>query len=61
MGRFISYLKTIKIVSKGCVYHLVQVNDSSVEVPPIQLVPVVKEFPEVFPDDLPGISLEREI
>ncbi|KAH0698844.1 hypothetical protein KY284_013059 [Solanum tuberosum] len=60
-GRFISYLKARKLVSKGRVYHLVRVNDSSVEVPPIQSVPVVKEFLEVFPDDLPGVPPEREI
>ncbi|KAH0689359.1 hypothetical protein KY289_016717 [Solanum tuberosum] len=39
----------------------VRVNDSSVEIPHIQSVPVVKEFPEVFPDDLPGVPPEREI
>ncbi|KAH0691243.1 hypothetical protein KY285_018431 [Solanum tuberosum] len=60
-GRFISYLKAMKLFSKGCVYHLVRVNDSSVEVLPIQSVPVVKEFPEVFPDDLLGVPPEREI
>ena len=59
-GRFISYLKARKLVSKGCVYHLVRVNDSSVEIPHIQLVPIVKEFLEVFPDDLPGVPPERE-
>ena len=31
-GRFISYLKARKLVSKGCIYHLVRVNDSSVEI-----------------------------
>ncbi|KAH0776360.1 hypothetical protein KY290_007771 [Solanum tuberosum] len=60
-GCFISYLKARKLVSKGCVYHLVRVNDSIVEVPPIQSVPIVREFPEVFPDDLPGVPPEREI
>ncbi|KAH0709023.1 hypothetical protein KY284_010450 [Solanum tuberosum] len=40
---------------------LVRVSDSSVEVPPIQSVPIVREFPEVFPDDLPGVPHEREI
>ena len=44
-GGFIPYLKPIKLNSKGCVYHVVQVNDSSVEVPPILSLPVVKEFP----------------
>ncbi|KAH0729719.1 hypothetical protein KY290_000849 [Solanum tuberosum] len=60
-GRFISYLTARKLVSKGCVYHLVRVNDSSVEVSHIQSIPVVKEFPEVFPDDLPGVPPERDI
>ena len=30
-GHFISYLKARKLVSKGCVYHLVQINNSRVE------------------------------
>ena len=29
-GHFISYLKARKLVSKGCIYHIVRVNDSSV-------------------------------
>ncbi|KAG5610927.1 hypothetical protein H5410_022208 [Solanum commersonii] len=37
-GRFISYLKVRKLVSKGCVYHLVRVNDSSVKIPHVQSV-----------------------
>ncbi|KAH0777818.1 hypothetical protein KY290_009229 [Solanum tuberosum] len=60
-GRFISYLKERKLFSRGCVYHLVRVNDHSVEIPPIQSVPVVKEFPKVFQDDLHRVHPEREI
>ncbi|KAH0650238.1 hypothetical protein KY284_030150 [Solanum tuberosum] len=60
-GHFISYLKARKLVSKGCIYHLVRVHDSSVEIPHFQSVPTAREFPEVFPDDLPGIPPEREI
>ncbi|PBO41484.1 hypothetical protein CKX42_26525, partial [Escherichia coli] len=60
-GRFISYLKARKLVSKGCIYHLVRVHDSSVEIPYFQSVPIVREFPEVFPDDLPKVPPEREI
>ena len=41
-GRFISYLKARKLVSKGCIYHLFRVNDSSVEVPSLQSVPIVR-------------------
>ncbi|KAH0730162.1 hypothetical protein KY289_001350 [Solanum tuberosum] len=32
----------------------------SVETLPIESVPVVSKFPEVFPDDLPGVAPERE-
>ena len=31
MGRFISYLKDRKMISKGYLYHLVRVKDSSLE------------------------------
>ena len=34
--RFISYLKAKKIVSHGCIYHLLRVNESSVKVPSFQ-------------------------
>ena len=61
MGRFISYLKARKMISKGYLYHLVQVKDSSFESPTLESVPVVNEFPEVFPDDLSGVPPEREI
>ena len=50
-----------KFIFKGCVYHLVRFNDSSFEIPLIQYVLVVREFPEVFPDDLPRVPPEREI
>ena len=39
-GCFISYPKARKLASKGCVHHLVRVNDSSVETPPIKSVSV---------------------
>ncbi|KAH0636085.1 hypothetical protein KY290_036497 [Solanum tuberosum] len=61
MDRFISYLKARKMISKGYLYHLVRVKDSSSESPTLESVPVVNEFPEVFPDDLPGVPPEREI
>ena len=60
-GRYISYLKARKVVSKGCIHRLVRVNDSSIGVPSLQSVPIVNEFPEIFPNDLPRVPLEREI
>ncbi|WMV45357.1 hypothetical protein MTR67_038742 [Solanum verrucosum] len=35
--------------------------DVESKVPSLESVLIVNEFPEVFPDDLPGISPEREI
>ena len=60
-GRSISYLKVRKLVSKGCIYHLVRVNDSNVEVLSLKLVSIVKEFSDIFPNNLPGVSPEIEI
>ncbi|XP_019258898.1 PREDICTED: uncharacterized protein LOC109237094 [Nicotiana attenuata] len=60
-GRFISYLKARKMISKGYIYHLVRVKDADAQIPTLQSVPIANEFPEVFPEDLPGIPPDREI
>ncbi|XP_070028978.1 uncharacterized protein [Nicotiana sylvestris] len=60
-GRFISYLKARRMISKGYIYHLVRVKDTDAEIPTLQSVPIVNEFPEVFPEDLPGVPPDREI
>ena len=49
------------MISKGCIHHIVWVRDVESEVPPHELVPIVNEFPEVFPNDLPGFPPERDI
>ena len=49
------------MISKGCLYHIVRVQDLDSKIPPIESVPVVSEFLEVFPNNLPGIPPEREI
>ncbi|XP_070009673.1 uncharacterized protein [Nicotiana sylvestris] len=58
-GRFISYLKAAKMIRKGCIYHLVHVTDIDDEAPSLESVPVVNEFPDVFPDELPGVPPDR--
>ncbi|XP_075099111.1 uncharacterized protein LOC142175991 [Nicotiana tabacum] len=60
-GRFISYLKARKMISKGYIYHLVRVKDADAQIPTLQSVPIVNEFPEVFPEDLPRVPPDREI
>lgn len=61
MGKFISYLRAQKLISKGCLYHLVWVINSKSEGHSLHSVSVVNEFPEVILDDLPSIPLDREI
>ncbi|XP_070015417.1 uncharacterized protein [Nicotiana sylvestris] len=60
-GRFISYLKAAKMIKNGCIYHLDRVTDVNAEALRLESVPVVNEFPDVFPDELPGIPPDREI
>ena len=49
------------MICKGYLYHLVRVKDSSSETLPFESVPVVCEFPNVFPEDLHGVPPERKI
>ena len=49
----ISNLMANKIMSKGLLCNLMSVNDIDHGIPSIDSVPVVNEFPDVFPDDLP--------
>ncbi|MDV3181294.1 MAG: hypothetical protein Q8830_03795 [Candidatus Phytoplasma australasiaticum] len=59
--KFIAYLRARKLMYKACFYHLVQVKSDDVESHTLESVPIVNEFPKVFPDDLPGVPPDREI
>ncbi|XP_070041637.1 uncharacterized protein [Nicotiana tomentosiformis] len=49
----ISFLKARHMVEKGCLAYLAYVRDTTAETPTIDSVPVVWEFSDVFPSDLP--------
>ena len=57
----ISNLKANKMMSNGLLCNLVSFNDSDCDIPSIELVHVVNEFLDVFPEDLPGFPPLREI
>nr|XP_016477319.1 PREDICTED: uncharacterized protein LOC107798794 [Nicotiana tabacum] len=59
--KFISYLKARRMIGKGCLAYLAHTINPESEPPAIQLVPVVREFPDVFPDDLSELPPERII
>ena len=48
-GRIISCLKDCKMKYKGCLYHIVRVKDFYLEIPPIELVHIVRSFLMIFP------------
>ena len=56
--QIISCVKACKLISKGCLYHILRFKDLESETPPLESVPIVKDFGEVFPDDLPRIPPE---
>ena len=57
----ISALEAKRLLHKGCEAYLAHVIDKSSTRVTIESVPVVCEFPDVFPDDLPGLPLDREL
>ncbi|KAH0658090.1 hypothetical protein KY289_026838 [Solanum tuberosum] len=49
------------MITKGSINHLVHAHDIDTEPPTLPSIPIVNEFLDVFPDELPGIPPEREI
>lgn len=49
------------MIAKGCVHHIVKVRVVTSEIPSFELILFVNEFLNVFPNDLPGVPLERNI
>ena len=48
-------------LTKSCEAFLALVLDSKREQVNLEKIPMVKEFPDVFPKELPGIPHEREV
>ncbi|XP_070024784.1 uncharacterized protein [Nicotiana sylvestris] len=60
-NRVISYLKSQRMVGKGCLSYLAFVRDVSAETPTNDSVPVVHDFLDMFPADLSGMLPNRDI
>ncbi|GJW17301.1 transposon ty3-G gag-pol polyprotein [Tanacetum coccineum] len=59
--KLISAMKARTLISYGCQGFLASVMDISLESPNIENLSVVREFADVFPDELPGLPPAREI
>ncbi|XP_070029238.1 uncharacterized protein [Nicotiana sylvestris] len=60
-SRVISFMKAQRMVGNGCLSYLAFVMDIRVETPSIDFVPVVRDFPDVFPAHLLGMPPDRDI
>ncbi|KAL8120759.1 hypothetical protein AgCh_017802 [Apium graveolens] len=58
---FLTIAQVKKLLRQNCEAYLAHVVDTNKEVPALEAIPVVNKFPDVFPDDLPGLPPDREI
>nr|GFC51396.1 hypothetical protein [Tanacetum cinerariifolium] len=56
----ISALQARTLLSHGCKGFLATIHDTTSDVPSIHDQPIVSQFPDVFPDELPGIPPVRK-
>ena len=57
----ISAMTAQKMLRKGCQGYLAYVVETGKEGTILDEIPVVREFPDVFPDDIAGLPPEREV
>lgn len=57
----ISALAAKKSVCKGCEDYLAYILDTSVSASTVGSIRIVREFPDVFLEELPGLLMEREV
>ncbi|MFS8014882.1 putative transcription factor interactor and regulator CCHC(Zn) family [Helianthus anomalus] len=56
----VSMLKASRCMKKGCVIYMAQVTVDE-QKPKIEDIPVISEYPEVFPEELPGLPPDRQV
>ncbi len=61
LSNVISATTTRRLIRKGCETYLVHVVDPRKARPDLHDIPIVCDFLNVFPEELPGLPLEREV
>ena len=59
--KVMSAMKARHFLRKGCEAFLALILDSKREQVNLENIPVISEFPDVFPEELPGVPPEREV
>ncbi|GKA39466.1 putative reverse transcriptase domain-containing protein [Tanacetum coccineum] len=57
----ISCIKTKRYISRGCQIFIIQVMEKKSDEKRLEDIPIVREFPDVFPEDLPGLPPVRQV
>ncbi|XP_022843391.1 uncharacterized protein LOC111366944 [Olea europaea var. sylvestris] len=57
----ISAIDARRLLNKGCHAYLAHVIDTDVSKLKLEDIPMVKDFPDVFPEELPGLLSDRDI
>ncbi|XP_074356078.1 uncharacterized protein LOC141695757 [Apium graveolens] len=58
---FLTSMQAKKLIYKGCEAYLAYVADKGREVSNPEDIPVVRDFLDVFPEELPGLPPDRQI
>ena len=61
VSKILSAMKARRFLRKGCEAFLALVLDSKREQVNLENISVIREFPYVFPEELPGVPPEREV
>ena len=59
--KVMSAMKARRFLRKGCEAFLALIHDSKREQVNLETIPVIREFPDVFPEELPGVPPEQEV
>ncbi|GKB20143.1 putative reverse transcriptase domain-containing protein [Tanacetum coccineum] len=59
--KIVTCIKAKKYIEKGCELFLAQVTEQELKKKRLEDVPVIRDFPEVFPEDLPGLPPPRQV
>ncbi|XP_074327647.1 uncharacterized protein LOC141665564 [Apium graveolens] len=59
--KFLSVLQAKKLLRQGYEAYLAHMVDTKKETSTLDEIPIVREYPDVFPEELPGLPPDREI
>ncbi|GJW15373.1 putative reverse transcriptase domain-containing protein [Tanacetum coccineum] len=59
--KVVSYIKARKYIERGCHLFVAHVTEKEPKEKRLEDVPIIRDIPEVFPDDLPGLPPPRQV